>query len=557
MTLEVQDILNDIYALDPSLRSREEEILKIINQLISSKPEAEFDAAFKEELRAELLAKMAVRPHPVWYNFMMNKKFALYAGVAVLVIAIVPAMYFMGWLGAPAVKLAFEQKITSTGSNAFGALTFNVQSGGERGSLAAPMVATDSASQNVAYESAVAPAPAVGLGGAGTISYRAGGVGGGGAAVAGVPSKMIAYPGEFTDYVYKYAGEPITLSDDEVAVLKRQVSGELARKIGGLFSRANLGIVNLGAFQSPQVQNMALNDGEYEIALGVKEENISIYRSYIGGPEIAVRCAPGMRCPDANKPLTAADIPADEELISIANAFLAKYGISRKGYGAPEVDHTQQILYAYAAAGRVSVSNGVVTTEEFRAPDQTPESAYIPTQLDVKYPLLLNGEPAYDESGQKAALTVSVSLYTKSVQNVYNIATQNYVSSNYAAVKDADAVLKVAENGGFGNYHPADATKKVTLELDTPVKAYVRQWRYTTGQSEELFVPSLIFKVKEAPTDAGYYYPRVIVIPLVKDLFDEKNNPDNGGGIEPMPLRGTVTPPAAIEPSKVDIAPVK
>lgn len=476
---------------------------------------------------------------------MMNKKFALYAGVAVLVIAIVPAMYLFGLLGAPGVKLAFEQKITATGSNAFGALTFNVQSGAESGGvketsgIAAPMAANDSSAENLTAP-AMAPAPS-GRGGGGGVSS-------GGISLGG--SKIITYPGEFTDYVYKYVGEPLVLADDEVAVLKRELSGELSRKVGGLFSRANLGIINLSAFQNPQVQNMSLTDGEYEIAIGLKDENASINRSYAGGGGISVpqiACAPGAKCPDVGQPLTAKDIPSDDELIAIANAFLAKYGINRSGYGAPEVDHTQQIVYAMSGT---SVSGREPASIDQSSPDAP---TYIPSQLNINYPLLLAGEPAYDEGGNKASLTVSVSLYTKSVQGVYNIATQNYASSNYAAVKDADAVLKVAANGGFYNYHPANATKTVTLELQTPVKAYVRQWRYTNGAGEEMFVPSLIFKVKELPQEVGYYYyPRVIIIPLVKDLFDEKNNPDNGGGIKPMPMRDTPPAPPAIEPMKVE-----
>ena len=55
----IEEILEDLYLLDPVLRSEEAELKDIINKLLSQKPDAEADEEFKSELKAELLKNLA------------------------------------------------------------------------------------------------------------------------------------------------------------------------------------------------------------------------------------------------------------------------------------------------------------------------------------------------------------------------------------------------------------------------------------------------------------------------------------------------------------------
>ena len=55
----VKEILEELYQLDPELKTREDELMDILKKLMKAKPEAEPDEAFKARLKEELLAKMA------------------------------------------------------------------------------------------------------------------------------------------------------------------------------------------------------------------------------------------------------------------------------------------------------------------------------------------------------------------------------------------------------------------------------------------------------------------------------------------------------------------
>lgn len=56
---KIKDILEDLYALDGGLRDYEEELKKLIEKLLTAKPDVEFDDGFKEKLRMDLLSRIA------------------------------------------------------------------------------------------------------------------------------------------------------------------------------------------------------------------------------------------------------------------------------------------------------------------------------------------------------------------------------------------------------------------------------------------------------------------------------------------------------------------
>jgi len=49
-TEQVNEILKDLYAIDPSLKEYDEKLKKIIFEIYYNKPEVELNADFKEEL---------------------------------------------------------------------------------------------------------------------------------------------------------------------------------------------------------------------------------------------------------------------------------------------------------------------------------------------------------------------------------------------------------------------------------------------------------------------------------------------------------------------------
>ena len=57
--MDIKKILEDLYELDPALRSEEAELKKIIKKFAAQKPDAEYDEEFREKLKAELLKRVA------------------------------------------------------------------------------------------------------------------------------------------------------------------------------------------------------------------------------------------------------------------------------------------------------------------------------------------------------------------------------------------------------------------------------------------------------------------------------------------------------------------
>ena len=55
----IQQILSELYGIDPSLHVHEEKIIKIINEYREAKPDTKFDAEFASRLKKEILQRVA------------------------------------------------------------------------------------------------------------------------------------------------------------------------------------------------------------------------------------------------------------------------------------------------------------------------------------------------------------------------------------------------------------------------------------------------------------------------------------------------------------------
>lgn len=55
MSYETKSILEELYMIDPDLRSREKEIITFIEKMQKHRPQIEIDEAFRLELRNKLL----------------------------------------------------------------------------------------------------------------------------------------------------------------------------------------------------------------------------------------------------------------------------------------------------------------------------------------------------------------------------------------------------------------------------------------------------------------------------------------------------------------------
>lgn len=324
------------------------------------------------------------------------------------------------------------------------------------------------------------------------------------------PDTMPAY--QPTYYQYVYQGDEFNLSDTELAVLKR-IKGENAKNNFGNF---NLGLLNLNSFKDAGLNNFNITQDQkfgYSIYVNLFEGSISLNENW-------------EKWYDQNyvpKEFKNTDIPADENIIALANNFLSEHNIDDKLYGQAEVQKNNYNIMLPMAKAESAVAMDV---------RENTSSIYpVSNNISVIYPFLIDGKQVYDDWGSKQGLQLNVNLEFNKVSSLYNLNTQNYQSSNYKMETDKDKILKLLRNGSiypYYNYRETDA-KVVEIPVGTPKLQYVRTWQYKNNTSDEILVPALVFPIIN-PDKTDNPYKTNVVIPLAKDIIDQAQNQDNGGG---------------------------
>lgn len=333
---------------------------------------------------------------------------------------------------------------------------------------------------------------------------------------AGVDGKMIApdtMPAyQPTYYQYVYQGDEFSLSDEELAVLKR-IKGENAKNN---FANFNLGLLNLNSFKDAGLNNFNIVQDQkfgYSLYVNLFEGSISLsenWEKWYGQNYVP-------------KEFKNTDIPADENIIALTDDFLSEHDIDAKLYGQPEVQKNNYNLILPMAKAETAVAMDV---------RENTSSIYpVSNNVSVIYPFLIDGKQVYDDWGAKLGLQLNINLEFNKVSSLYNLNTQNYQSSSYKMETDKDKILKLLRNGSiypYYNYQEAD-TKIVEIPVGTPKLQYVRTWQYKNNISDELLVPALVFPILN-PQNSDNPYKTSVVIPLAKDIIDQAQNQDNGGG---------------------------
>ncbi len=474
----IDDVLQELYAVDPTLRDQEDRLVKAVRALLAAKPEAALDERFVRELRKELLgtfsaATASVKPNI--FDFIMKNdslKYLVPSGiVAVLVLSVLVSTKAPGSpSSAPAASVATESaaeaggvRVSKVADGAFGVLSTGV------GADQAPMAAN--------------------LG-------RGGGGGGNGSAPA-VPmadSKMML-PYVPSYYAYSYAGD-LALDDESVPVYRRQKGGSSAVS-GGLLDAATLGLVDPSRLDAVGLQSLALvQDKEfgYYVYVDMNEGMISLSQNYAKWPH------PEQECRDeecfARYRLHESDMLSDAETFAVADAFLKELGVNVGSYGSPAVAYDWRTQYA-----------------SLKGEDRA--AFYFPETVSVVYPLVIDGQKVYDESGNPTGLTVNVNVRHKRADGLWNLTTLKYDSAQYAAVTDKSKLMGVVARGGVYEATPPDDAKTEEVGLGTPERVLMRAW----SGGQEVVVPALRFPVTKKP-EGQPWFRDAVMIPLVRDLID-------------------------------------
>lgn len=501
----IDEIFEELCALDGEFRAKEKETKEAILSIILARPEAALDENFKIKLKNQLLEKSReLQNKPALFNIFkfpnMNKLKIFYLSGSVIAVALLALAAGLPYLKTGKTTITANGiKISRVSEKAFGALTPIDNSGSP-----APTAAT--------AENASAPDRQMSAVSVSTGATKALDIGGGG----GVASSDAAIgraiaPVWMVNYRYVYNGPKIELKDKQVAILKRNktlpVAGDFSRLLDNDFN-----LLDLSAFSGKRLQNISFlqpNDFGYLIDINLGEGFVSVSQNWEKWPRAKCQDA---RCYEALN-LTADEAPSDAEVIKVADKFLSDYKINREFYGPGEIQDNWRVYYA-AASDKAS----------FMVPETT----------SVIYPLKIDGKEVYEYGGTKAGLTASVDAKFKKVSYLNGLTGQDYASSLYDAETDFDKILAIAEKGGYNNgyaYYDEANVKTETVELGEPRFIYLKHWIYESGRSgEEILVPALLFPIINKPKDS-YVYRNNVIVPLATDLLG-----NNGGYPVPVPM---------------------
>lgn len=334
-----------------------------------------------------------------------------------------------------------------------------------------------------------------------------------------VDSKMIIGP-DFEVYQYIYDGDITLPEGDMVDVYKRKLGGIPQSGLANFAEGFGLGLVNISAFtglRTEYVNFVQSGNMGYLISINPDLEHISIQKNYDQWPNPLNDCwrsdmdvAAAENCVQRNS-LKASDVPADEELIKIADNFLNKYGINKANYGEPYVGHNQQVYYILASDGG-------------RA-----EPEYIPEEIQVIYPVLVDGNKVSDGYANYVGLNVSVDIRNKQVGNVYGLNSQKYEKSEYEKENDTAKLKDYLKSGGlYRNYFYPEGVNIKEIKVGEPELQMVKYMNWADNKTVELIVPALIFPVERDPNNP--YGTQQVIVPIVKELIE------NSDAMAPYPM---------------------
>ncbi len=522
----ISQILNDLFNLDPELKQHEKELTMLARTLMNAKPDSRYDEAFAAKLKSELMEKAqhfktAAMPADEgmnrFFRLLANRFAYALAGAAIMLIIILP-LIFSGRggklaLNSNAPASLFKSGVTRVDDHAFGSITDGSAASGDSQGLGAGgrEVAPMQNESGFTTDSAL-----------GQASVPAGSGGGGGMAAPAPDSSASAKigimpPSYMTDYKYVYTGDDITIDRDTMPVYKRVTSPAGAQALAQTVTGFNFGTIDLSRFENAELANLNLNENRdfgYSLYLNFTDNTLDISQNWQKWPHPENQCR-DQACYNQYR-LSISDVPTDDKILSIAKGFLDQYGIDAGDYGEPFVQDQWRLYYA-------------------QAPDQS--QVYIPEEMAVVYPYIIDGQMAYDQSGNPTGMYVGVDIRYDKVSSLHSLKPQTFESSDYAVINDSAKITDLAEKGGvWPNYRYEGADKTVTVELGTPQPGLVQYWKYnqTDGSSEELYIPALVFPVKNQTELGADFSRKNVVVPLAKDLLDEMNPP--AGIPRPMPL---------------------
>ncbi|HEX3095854.1 MAG TPA: hypothetical protein VHQ20_01910, partial [Patescibacteria group bacterium] len=308
------------------LNPEDQTVRKILERLISSRPNVPIDEKFIAQLRSELQNESnsysAQKPSfklRYFTSLTLNRVLAS-ALVVMIVVAASGFWYIQKHADKPLFQTPGQKEANQLLSGKYAVTGVGEQSFGDLNKV-----------------SIVAAKPATaqsGMGGGANLGNSMET-----APASAADSKMIA-PGEPypptqpTQFSFNYAGKTLPQLDANQGVLKRIEPQQPPSLIERIISMLSFGLVDLSKFTDVKLQNFSFvedHDYGYYVNVDMVNGDVGIYQNYDKWPQLQNLCTVN-GCPP-QPTLKPEDVPADDEMFKATDAFLDQYGISKEAYG--------------------------------------------------------------------------------------------------------------------------------------------------------------------------------------------------------------------------------
>ena len=472
MKKEIKDILQELYDLDVNLKKKEVELVKIINQMMDSKPDIKINKQFKSELKQKVLQELEKKTP--WLSLLhIGKSLWLFTSGAVAVMLVVNIFPILNPETAPTkqeevlvqqdlwedrLELSFVSTIDKLEeSNVFGTLQFQ--------------------DQEVRW-----------------VGWW-GGIGGWGTTITESRSTSVMVP-RYIPKIYEYTlkdGEKLPEIPEKMYVYKKEQNSISFNQsnINKIFATDS---IDISKFQKLWLSNVNLYewiDQGYNINMSLQDGNINIYRNHDSWPMIDYQ---------NQQKLSIEDIPNENLIVSVANEFAKKYSIDTSIYSAGIIQNSWKKYYENS---------------------NDKENFYIPEIMSVTYPFILDNTQVFDTTWNPYWLKATVNIRDMKINSFGPIETMNLKGSNYALFNDEQKILETLKKW---NYHVNPVIRGNEESEIIPVDVWEVRLVYIikniydakNNMSKEYFVPGLLFKVLTQYDTEKMIYPwEYITVPLV------------------------------------------
>lgn len=496
MKTNVENFLEELYQIDPSLQEKEAQIKKLIITMTSLSPDVKMDEKFKTNLRAQIAEKIHSEKLK---NYEKSNKPSILQIIGYMFGGVwVAAFWFFMFqdqlLSNPVTKttqevatqtpVKFENTIIKAQANSYGKLN----------AVGTDKTAKWSGNEALAVKSADIAAPKAESMEINTFAAKEDSLNSKVALTSPVANDLMIEPLPYVPEIYRYtfSGELNLEIPQNMTVYKKENTKSDTSGLVGLLKNINFSGVNLANFANLNISSLSVNEDKefgYSLNLDFDNSGLSIWKNWTKWP--------AQNLEEAQKlPLL-----TEAESLAIAKNFLSQYNIDLSSYGTPVVEQSYMAALLRAADTKIA--------PDFYRPAPT-----------VIYPLLIDGKEVREEYGQATGVRVEIDPVEKKVSGVNGLSVAQYLASEYQVENNVENILKVANVWGrWGFYDYGTENVKITnVLLKNPKITYINSYSYKNNVQEQYVIPTVTFEV-EKPADVEYFYQETITVPLVKDMY--------------------------------------